>query len=391
MRTELEVTHRDNALGTTAMRPRKWQAVLAALLSSALPDVALAQGSFVQIYGTLNTDLEYVQASGARGGLPGQMRLSSNLSNIGFRGSEDLGDGLKAVWQVESGISLDTGNGNLGGRNSNVGLDYAPLGLIFYGIWETPYKTATSVPLDPFFTNTIAGANSILGNGFAAGANGAAPQSFDRRQFNSVAYWTPNWNGLYARIQYGTERAEPSLATINSFMVSGSVAYENGPLYLVLAGENHYEYFGPNTNDYGIKGGIGYTLGPVRLRGVVEYLRFEPTASTNLSRVAWQLAGTYNLGKGQFRLSYIHANNAQGNATVSLGGIGSPVSGLETSANQVSAGYGYFFSKRTEVYAIATYLSNGAGAVYNLSTNPLAGLTQGQHPMGFGLGIKHSF
>lgn len=360
-------------------------------LAAALPAAALAQGSFVQIYGTLNTDLEYVEARGARGGLPGQMRVANNLSNIGFRGSEDLGGGLKAVWQVESGINVDSGNGNLGGRNSNVGLEYVPLGLIFYGIWETPYKTATSVPLDPFFTNTIAGANSILGNGFAAGSNGAAPQSFDRRQFNSVAYWTPNWNGLYARIQYGTERSEPSLATTNSFLVSGSVAYENGPLYLVLAGENHYEYFGPNTNDYGIKGGIGYTIGPARLRGVVEYLRFEPTPSTNVSRVAWQLAGTYNIGKGQFRLSYIRANNTSGNATVDVGGIGNPASGLETSANQVAAGYGYFFSKRTEVYVIATYLSNGAGGIYNLSTNPLAGLTRGQHPMGFGLGIKHSF
>lgn len=359
--------------------------------AAALPATAVAQGSFVQIYGTLNTDLEYVEASGARGGLPGQMRVSSNLSNIGFRGSEDLGDGLKAVWQVESGISLDTGNGNLGGRNSNIGLEYVPLGLIFYGIWETPYKTATSVPLDPFFTNTIAGANSILGNGFASGGNGNAPQSFDRRQFNSVAYWTPNWNGLYARIQYGTERAPDTLATTNSFLVSGSVAYENGPLYVVLAGENHYEYFGPNTNDYGIKGGIGYTIGPVRLRGVVEYLRFEPSPTTNVSRVAWQVAATYNIGKGQFRLSYIGANNSSGNARVNLGGIGNPASGLETSANQVSVGYGYFFSKRTEVYAIGTYLSNGAGSIYNLSTNPLAGLTQGQHPMGFGLGIKHSF
>lgn len=360
-------------------------------LAGAVPSAALAQGTFVQIYGTLNADLEYVEARGARGGLPGQMRVSSNLSNIGFRGSEDLGNGLKAIFQVESAISLDTGNGNLGGRNSNVGLEYPPLGLIFYGLWETPYKTATSVPLDPFFTNTIAGANSILGNGFGQGANGAAPQSFDRRQFNSVAYWTPNWNGLFARFQYGTEQQAGTLATTDSFLVSGSVAYENGPLYLVLAGENHYEYFGPNTNDYGIKGGIGYTIGPARLRGVLEYLRFEPTASTHVSRVAWQLAATYNLGKGQFRLSYIHANNSQGNAVVNLGGLGNPASGLETSANQVSAGYGYFLSKRTEIYVIATYLSNGAGAIYNLSTNPLAGLTQGQHPMGFGVGIKHGF
>lgn len=355
------------------------------------PSWAFAQGTFVQIYGTFNSDLENVQARGARGGIPNQWRVSSNLSNIGFRGSEDLGGGLKAIFQLESAISLDTGGGNLGGRNSNVGLTSNRLGTIFYGIWETPYKTATSVPLDPFFTNTIAGGNSIMGNGFGQGANGAAPQSFDRRQFNSVAYWTPNWNGFFARIQWGTEAQAGTLATTDSNLVSASFAYENGPLYVVLAGENHYEYFGPDTNDYGIKGGIGYTIGPARLRGIVEYLRFEPTSGTDVSRLAWQLGLTYNIGRGQIRAFYIRANNSSGNATVSLGGIGSPTSGLETSANQVSLGYGYSLSKRTELYLIATYLSNGAGATYNLSTNPIAGLTQGQHPMGYGLGIRHNF
>ena len=352
---------------------------------------AMAQGSFVQIYGYLNSDLEYVEARGARGGLPGQMRVSSNLSTLGFRGSENLGNGLLAVWQVASAINLDTGGGNLGGRNSNVGLEYASLGLIFYGMWETAYYLSTKEPIDPFRGNTIAGFNSIIGNSFVSGANGFQPYSFDRRAFNSVAYWTPNWDGFYARFQYSPEKADGTLASNNTFLASASVAYDNGPLYLTLAGENHYEYFGPNTNDYAIKGGIAYTIGSARLRGQIEYLRFEPTPSTHVSRVAWQLAATYNLGNGHFWLSYIHANNSQGNATVNLGGIGNPASGLTTSANQVAGGYGYNLSKRTQIYVIGTYLSNGAGAIYNLSTNPLAGLTQGQHPMGFGLGMQHSF
>lgn len=370
---------------------KKQSLVRAFAFGLSMPAAAMAQGTWVQIYGYLNADLEYVEARGARGGLPGQMRVSSNLSHLGFRGSENLGNGLLAVWQVASAISLDTGGGNLGGSNSNVGLEYARLGLIFYGMWETPYRLATREPIDPFRGNTIAGSNSIIGNSFAQGANGFAPWSFDRRSFNSVAYWTPKWDGFYARFQYSPERADGTLATTDSFLVSGSVAYDNGPLYLTLAGENHYEYFGPNTNDYAIKGGIAYTIGSARLRGQIEYLRFEPTPSTHVSRVAWQLAATYNFGNSVFWLSYIHANNSQGNATVNLGGIGNPASGLETSANQIAAGYGYNLSKRTQIYVIGTYLSNGAGAIYNLSTNPLAGLTQAQHPMGFGMGMQHSF
>ena len=101
--------------------------------------------------------------------------------NIGFRGTEDLGGKLKAIWQIESNavISGDAvPAGTFASRNSNVGLQHSEFGIFFYGNWESPYKLATSIPLDPFFTNTIAGANSILGNGFAVGGNVASPQSF---------------------------------------------------------------------------------------------------------------------------------------------------------------------------------------------------------------------
>jgi predicted porin len=100
-------------------------ATLAAL--GALTSGAYGQSS-VSIYGIVDTGVEYV--NNANPGKDGVFRLSSgamNTSRIGFRGSEDLGGGLKAVFQLENGFKIDAGEfdsaGLLFGRQANVGLE----------------------------------------------------------------------------------------------------------------------------------------------------------------------------------------------------------------------------------------------------------------------------
>src|SRR4029077_8665248 len=141
---------------------------LAVASAIAAPLSVQAQSSSVQIYGTINVDYEAVQAGGASPAAalaPGQLgaaptgvnvpwrdRVTSNSSNIGFRGVEDLGGGLKAIFQIESAIGFDnqatfgtnTANGTATGggfatRNTNVGLS-GNWGTVFAGQWDTPYK-----------------------------------------------------------------------------------------------------------------------------------------------------------------------------------------------------------------------------------------------------------
>ena len=70
------------------------------------PALALAQSSNVTLYGTFNTDFETVKAGAA---FPSRNRVSSNSSLFGFRGSEGLGGGLNAWFQLENGVHIDGG------------------------------------------------------------------------------------------------------------------------------------------------------------------------------------------------------------------------------------------------------------------------------------------
>jgi predicted porin len=339
-----------------------------------------AEGGNVTIYGFLKVDAESVNAGTGNTG-----RISNNLSVLGFRGQEDLGDGMEAFFQLESNVFVDTGAGGEFTRNTGVGLR-GKFGQVLAGIWESPYRFVSVYAIDPF-TAGIFASNSIMGNGFVTAANGVAPASFDRRQKNLLQYFSPSLNGWNARIAVSAK--EEKTAGSNPGMMSGLLTYEAGPVYLAYGFERHTDYFAANTADVGHKLGAAYSLGNTRLRFAWEKLRYEPTAATSLSRNAWQLAATHQLGNGIFRASYVRAQDASGNAKAGIGGIGKP--GAESGASQYALGYGYNLSKRTELWAAYTKINNDRYASYNLSGNPITGLVAGQDPSGFGLGITHKF
>src|SRR5437763_2849772 len=131
----------------------------------ALPMAAQAQTANVTLYGRLNVDLEFVKgktcnaatstvtgapgtAAGCFVGLPTEntsnplvKRLSSNSSRLGVRGTESLGGGLNAIFQIESSVSGDTGNSStssFGSRETFVGLQGA-WGTFKMGKFLMPY------------------------------------------------------------------------------------------------------------------------------------------------------------------------------------------------------------------------------------------------------------
>jgi len=386
------------------------------------PAVALAQGTNVTIYGTLNADIEYVKADGATPNVAplfgnngidtdSRQRVSSNSSNIGFRIREDLGGGMTAWAQCESSANVDAGGGTLCSRNTGLGVEGA-FGNVFLGSWDTPYKSSTG-GLDPMGNTSIAAYVGIFGSpGFNVasftGANGgtssSAALSFDRRQNNTVNYWTPNWGGFQAKLMYGAneEKTNVTAFQLDPSMWSASITYDNGPLYITGAYEKHNDYLasaGPTLgltspvtggDDTAWKLGAGFKFGNFQIIGMYESLEYE--ADTGLgtfsaSRDAWLVGVNYVGGAWKIGANYEDADSLD---CFNCG---------DTGAKQYSLRVGYSLSKRTEVYALYTQIDNDDFAQYNFGINPLqgpvtgfaAGISEGADPQGIALGLRHTF
>jgi predicted porin len=376
---------------------------LAVAAAVSVPTLALADDSTVTLYGFLNADLESVQAKGASdvvvGGVttPGsnleiknRTRVSSNSSYIGFRGIEPLSPGFNAWFQVESGVNLDAGGSTWASRNSAVGLN-GDFGSILLGQWDSPYKVSTG-RFDPFGDSSAASYSAIINNG--GGTSGNTGRGFDRRLQNTFQYWTPSWAGFSGRAAYGANEEKPANGSSNPHLWDLALTYQNGPLYVTGAYEEHKD-FGtfvaatPQGKDTGLKGGVSYTFANVfTIAGIYEQLKYKSDAAgTELKFKEWYVTGTYKLGPNAFSLAYGQKGKDKLNGNDQD----------QTEVKQYSFRYGYSFSKRTELWAFYTKLQNESRINRDFATNPItpvagaATLPLGADPQAIGAGLLHRF
>ena len=350
-----------------------------ALLAAAC-GAAHADAGDVKMYGRLNIGLESLRNDEVR-----VTRLSNYRSVLGFRGSEDLGGGLKAIFQIEGTLAPDTGAGSPAARDTRIGLEGAA-GTLFAGNWVTPYNGATA-GLDPYYPTT-AGYMSIMGNGAAATVDNVSDTaSFDRRQQNNVHYWTPLWRGLQLRVAQGLNEERPAGGARPS-LTSAAAIYEQGPWYAAAAYERHHEYQGAGLNDSGAKLAAAYRFGDTRVALIGERLRYDTAAGT-LARNAAYISLTHQIGPHGLKLGLARAGDGRGGAPDGTR-IGYVVKGAKTGATHYTAGYDYSFSRRTSVFAYYTHLSNQRSGVVDFAINSLTP-SPGATLKGVALGMRHAF
>ena len=180
----------------------------------ALPLAAEAQtGAQVTLYGRANMDLEFVKASGpgdaASGSTSTVTRVSSNSSRFGLRGTEALGGGLTAFFQVENSVNWD-GNGasnanTIANRETFVGLQ-GSYGQIWLGRSLSPYDDTTPIWAAGFNYNTgLFNTSSLWANNSNA-IGGEAIGGYDDRYSNSIRWNSPTWSGFTAEVQVANQR-----------------------------------------------------------------------------------------------------------------------------------------------------------------------------------------
>lgn len=400
-----------------------------------LPCAALAQAPaaapakpLAQLYGTLNVNLQYTEASdatAANSDVAPRAAISIDSTNIGVRGTFDLGrGGLGVVYQCETQASLDGEDTRaICNRNSRVGLS-GNFGTLFYGNWDTPYKALAygTKADDPFGNTDVFGFQGIFGspgygvrstafNGAAPAATGTANAGFDQRAANSVAYWTPKFAGLSGRVQWSVNEFRAANGIVEPMLLAAGVNYDMGGLSVGVAAEYHEDMYGIRTinaanagtnasKDLGLKAVAGYELplggGTFGVSAMVEQLSYEQENAAagfkDYSRLAWLAGLKFRMGDHEFRARYGQALDPDITAAT-----GTPLAANaedDLGAQHYSVGYAYHLAKSTQIYAFFTQIMNDDRARYVFGVSGSAVVVAapaGADPLAGGLGIRYAF
>ena len=352
---------------------------LIALAVLAASGAAMAQSS-VTLYGVLDTGLTYSKGEES---VYGMTHVGGNVnSRLGFRGVEDLGNGLKATFNLESGFSADNGGNYMNesgltfNRTSTVGLA-GGFGEVRLGRMLTSSYLAVS-RYDAF-------GDTGIGASLAWNPNqtGYAP-----RAENAISFTSANYNGFKFGGEYGF--GEQQKASDRRYIGIGAT-YDNGPLSLGLGFDRMNGDTANNTvldtNLTTWQLGGGYNFGVARLLGFYKESKFKDdgvgAAGDSVKFKTFGLGVTAPVGAaGEVRASYNHYRDSDDGNTLK--------------ADQLSLGYVHNLSKRTALYGTYAYLKNKNKDGDNLGLQlngamPGAGLSDSGAQHGLQVGIRHAF
>lgn len=357
--------------------------------------LALAQNS-VTLYGIIDNSIQYTHNTG---GANNQVKLQSgqlSVSQWGIRGTEDLGGGLKAVFNLQDGFNVNTGamsGGLLFGRKAYLGIASDTLGTITLG---RQFDVLTDLVI------------SVQGNNYleyftAPGDVDLADSSI--HVSNAVKWTSPVWSGFQVAAMYSFGGIAGATGSGSTYSVAAN--YNHGPLTMA-AGFFHEDngnatyssrgttsadsiFFSPVNAAYAtakslniVRAGASYALGPVTLGGYYSYSEYLEDASSKFtSSERYNNGSVYALWQvspaTQFEVGYDFLKS-HGDSSATY--------------HQVTLAADYALSKRTDLYASASYEhasgSNGAGPAQAVIADAyVAGGTSTQELVM--VGIRHRF
>src|SRR5712692_11625780 len=164
------------------------------------PEFQTDSGHGATAAGSISSSL----ANAAGADVVSHQEVSVGNSNIGFKGEDSLGGGMKGWFQVEQDMKLDVGTGQWANRNSAVGLA-GGFGNVFLGNWDTVYKQlGDPVSFLGISSGNFVSTSNVLSKRYDAAAN----TSFHLRQPNNLEYDTPTIAGFTVMLNYAPDEAK---------------------------------------------------------------------------------------------------------------------------------------------------------------------------------------
>ncbi|RJF92515.1 porin [Noviherbaspirillum saxi] len=324
---------------------------LAALALTAMPmQSALAQSN-VEIYGLVGVYAGSIKRSDMTPRVTQLGHGGLTTSYFGFRGREDLGGGLKAIFQIENFFQPDTGaagrnatDPSFASRSAWVGIQ-GGFGQLTLGRHTTPFYLAMQA-VNPFVASTVF--SPVVLQSYIAPFGGTIIG--DTVWNNAIQYSIPTMNGFSATAIYGLGEVAGSNGVGNLGLTA---RYAQGPFLATASAQRvRVGATAPSTGQYAYLGGVSYDFSFAKLFGSVQ--KTERTV-TDLESSTYQLGASIPVSQA----GKVLASWSQTKADVT------PV--RETTRNTAAIGYDYTLSKRTDLYAV--YLrdkvtGNSAGNSY---------------------------
>ncbi|WP_284335892.1 porin [Comamonas sp. NoAH] len=336
--------------------------LMLAVLAVCGTSAALAQSS-VTLYGRVNTTVEHQKIGGDT-----RAAMESNSSYLGFRGVEDLGNGLKAGFQLEGNFGSDDGSGFDFKRHSEINLS-GSFGAIRMGKFNVGSYLATADYISMHNHDTGTSADALYAYVFPEG--------------NQLAYRSPDFGGLTAEFNYGFgEKADRSTSMPGTTALSATgehkgafdaaLNYNNGPLGLGLGYTQAKTESALDVKEQQLGLRASYAIQNLTLGAYYQYYKVDAN-SFDTKRHAYRLAAMYTVGASEFHANVGRAQSYKGD-----------LDGSKTSATQWTLGYNYNLSKRTKVYGYFTKINNGNDASYGVSN-------AGDDFRSVAVGVRHLF
>lgn len=348
---------------------------------------AFAQ-STVTIYGIVDTSIRYLSNDNARG--DSNVRVDNGAianSRIGFKGTEDLGGGLKAMFQLENGFSSDTGAlstaNTLFSRQSWVGLQ-GNFGKVRIGRQNTPLFDLLADHFDPL----------TVGN---YESNSWLPAAASLVRNSNMVRYDNDFGPVSVGVSYAFGETAGSNRSNSQF--SSALRYTAGAF--AVGGGFQQTNDNANNKDTAYNLSASYNFGLVKLFG--GYFNIKDSTGTTAAYMAantWSTAGTLGGLKGAQRkdTGYFFGTSYQASTALTLTGAFyydksknvqyTGLGNVGDGKRYTVAGWAeYALSKRTQLYTTVDYNKAKDGAVYELTTGP----TGKNSLTTVGVGIRHIF
>lgn len=359
---------------------------------------ASAQSS-VTLYGVVDAFVQYsMSGPGTKNGpgtayLPGTHTFAERSggqtgSMFGIKGTEELGNGLKAIFDVENGFNVNNGtffadSTTLFYRQSWVGLKHDDWGQLTFGRQYQPSFIAV-YPTDPFRGNEVLSPLAALDLAGARDRATLATQYVSGRTSNSIVYQSPDWRGLrfYGMYAFASTVTQPIPMT-SSNMLDLAATYSGYGLFVGLAYQ--FQHAGQETASLGaypagtpLAGqplpastfnlvstahytvALAYRIGIVNLQ--FNYSYNSPTDPAAGSRVTAPGVGTIAPLAALVHPYSIMLAGATIQATpvdvIEFAGVYRNVRGVDDNTPGFEIGAEHYLSKRTSLYLRAGYMKN---------------------------------